>query len=91
VCTAEVGAPQDGRPVDAIRPGTPGRLGPVAEGGTELDLTDLAVTHGYLDHAHLVRDFTAFTGLSPTGWLRAERANVQADGADPPSAPTTPG
>lgn len=49
-----------------------------------LDLTEVAVSHGYYDHAHLVREFTAFTGLSPTAWVRAERANVQAV----PDAPT---
>lgn len=43
-----------------------------------LDLSAVAVRHGYYDHAHLVRDFTAFTGLSPTGWVAAEVANVQA-------------
>ncbi len=43
-----------------------------------LDLSDVAVRHGYYDHAHLVREFTAFTGLSPTGWVAAEVANVQA-------------
>lgn len=49
--------------------------------GTPLDLTGVAVTHGYYDHAHLVREFTGFTGLSPTAWVRAERANVQAEPA----------
>jgi AraC-like DNA-binding protein len=43
-----------------------------------LDLSGVAVRHGYYDHAHLVRDFTAFTGLSPTGWVAAEVGNVQA-------------
>ncbi len=46
----------------------------------DLDLAGLAVDHGYYDHAHLVRDFTDFTGLSPTGWLDAEFPNVQASG-----------
>ncbi|WP_375426471.1 helix-turn-helix domain-containing protein [uncultured Friedmanniella sp.] len=43
-----------------------------------LGLSAVAVRHGYYDHAHLVREFTAFTGLSPTGWVAAEVANVQA-------------
>lgn len=41
------------------------------------DLTRVALRHGYYDHAHLVREFTAFTGLSPTGWLSSEVGNVQ--------------
>jgi AraC-like DNA-binding protein len=48
-----------------------------------LDLSGLAVRHGYYDHAHLVREFTQLAGLSPTAWLAAERANVQADGTPP--------
>lgn len=53
-----------------------------------LDLSGVAVRHGYYDHAHLVREFTAFTGLSPTAWLTAEFANVQAAGA-PGGAPSS--
>lgn len=49
--------------------------------GAGLDLTGVAMTHGYFDHAHMVREFTAFTGLSPTAWVRAERANVQVETA----------
>lgn len=52
----------------------------------ELDLSSVAVRHGYYDHAHLVRDFTAFTGLSPTRWVAAEVGNVQA-----PQDPAVPG
>jgi AraC-like DNA-binding protein len=43
-----------------------------------LDLSGVAVRHGYYDHAHLVREFGAFAGLSPTAWLAAEVGNVQA-------------
>lgn len=44
-----------------------------------LDLAGLAAEHGYYDHAHLVRDFTDFSGLSPTGWLDKEFPNIQAN------------
>lgn len=53
-----------------------------------LDLSGIAVRHGYYDHAHLVREFAAFTGLSPTAWLAAEIANIQAAGA-PAGAPSS--
>ena len=43
-----------------------------------LGLSGVAGRHGYYDHAHLVREFAAFTGLRPTAWLAAEVANVQA-------------
>ena len=38
---------------------------------------DIAARCGYFDQSHLVRDFLAFTGLSPTAWLSAEVGNVQ--------------
>ncbi|MFY0405694.1 helix-turn-helix domain-containing protein [Solicola sp. PLA-1-18] len=53
-------------------------VGERVSAGEGLDLTGVAVAHGYYDHAHLVREFTEFTGLSPTAWVRAEVANVQA-------------
>lgn len=37
----------------------------------------VAIHCGYADQSHLIRDFVAFTGLSPTGWLAAEVGNVQ--------------
>jgi AraC-like DNA-binding protein len=42
------------------------------------DLSGVALRHGYYDHAHLVREFTALAGLAPTAWVAAERANQQA-------------
>jgi AraC-like DNA-binding protein len=38
----------------------------------------IAAEHGYSDQSHLVRDFVAFTGRSPTRWLAEEFRNVQA-------------
>ena len=34
---------------------------------------EIAAECGYFDQAHLVRDFVAFSGLSPTSWLAAEQ------------------
>ncbi|CAM2809144.1 AraC family transcriptional regulator [Skermania piniformis] len=45
---------------------------------TGLDLAGLAADHGYFDHAHLVRDFHDFAGLSPSAWVAAEFPNIQA-------------
>lgn len=44
------------------------------------DLTQIALRAGFYDAAHLVRDFHQYTGLSPTGWIAAERRNIQAGG-----------
>jgi AraC-like DNA-binding protein len=41
----------------------------------------IAAEHGYADQSHLVRDFVAFSGRSPTRWLAEEFGNVQAKGA----------
>ena len=43
-------------------------------------LSDVAHACGYYDHAHLVRDFQAFLGCSPTTWLDEEFRNIQAGG-----------
>jgi AraC-like DNA-binding protein len=39
---------------------------------------DLARQCGYFDQSHLVRDFLAFSGLSPAGYLRQRSARVKA-------------
>jgi transcriptional regulator GlxA family with amidase domain len=41
------------------------------------DLAGLAADLGFADQAHLTREWRAFTGLSPTGWLAAEFGFVQ--------------
>ncbi|MEU3397033.1 helix-turn-helix domain-containing protein [Streptomyces filamentosus] len=41
-----------------------------AESGTAPEWADLAAELGYSDQAHLVRDFTATLGLSPTAYAR---------------------
>jgi AraC-like DNA-binding protein len=48
-------------------------------------LAGLAAATGYADQAHLTRDWRAFTGLSPLGWLAAEFGFVQDDAV--PRAP----
>ena len=53
----------------AVQTAAPGGLGRIA------------AEHGYSDQSHLVRDFVAFTGRSPTKWLAEEFGNVQAKGA----------
>jgi transcriptional regulator GlxA family with amidase domain len=53
------------RAIQAAAPGTMGRI---------------AAEHGYADQSHLVRDFVAFSGRSPTKWLAEEFGNVQAKG-----------
>ena len=35
-------------------------------------LAEVAAVCGYADQSHLIREFTAFTGTSPTSWLRAD-------------------
>lgn len=51
-------------------------------GGADADLATIAHRCGYYDHAHLVRDFQAYVGTSPTGWLAEEHQNFQAGSGD---------
>jgi AraC-like DNA-binding protein len=41
-----------------------------AQGATSLDWSRLAVECGYFDQSHLIRDFIAFSGLSPAELVR---------------------
>jgi AraC-like DNA-binding protein len=45
--------------------------------GSPTDLAGLAAAGGFADQAHLTREWRALSGLSPTGWLRAELGFVQ--------------
>ncbi len=44
----------------------------LSQGGQPVSWARLAVDCGYTDQAHLIRDFKAFSGLSPTRWRREE-------------------
>jgi AraC-like DNA-binding protein len=47
-------------------------------------LADIAAAHGFADQSHLVREFHAFAGCTPSRWLADEFGFVQAlAGADP--------
>jgi AraC-like DNA-binding protein len=45
-----------------------------------LDLARVAAECGFADQSHLDREFRAFAGTSPTGWLAEEFPNIQAGG-----------
>jgi AraC-like DNA-binding protein len=45
--------------------------------GDRPDIARAAACCGYSDQSHLVRDFRAFAGLSPSQWLGEEFGNVQ--------------
>ena len=55
------------------------RIGTAVRGG-DLDLADVAASCGYADQSHLDRDFRAFAGTSPSGWIAEEFPNIQAGG-----------
>lgn len=44
-------------------------------------LADVAAGHGFADQSHLVREFQAFAGCSPTRWMADEFGFVQAGAA----------
>ena len=45
-----------------------------------LDLARVAAECGYADQSHLDREFRAFAGISPTGWIAEEFPNIHAGG-----------
>ena len=55
------------------------RIGHGVRGG-DLDLAALAAECGFADQPHLDREFRAFAGTSPTGWIAEEFPNIQAGG-----------
>lgn len=58
-----------------------------AAGADRLAQARIALECGYADEPHLIREFRALSGLSPTAWVAEERANIAAGGhrtGDPP-------
>jgi AraC-like DNA-binding protein len=51
------------------------RVLPATEGRPRVDWAAVALSCGYADQAHLVRDFRAFSGLNPTAYLAARGQN----------------
>ena len=47
---------------------------------TSLDLARVAAECGFADQSHLDREFRAFAGTSPSGWIGDEFPNIQAGG-----------
>ena len=48
------------------------------------NLADLAADHGYYDQPHLLREFQALVGCTPTAWLAEEFRNIQGGHWAPP-------
>jgi AraC-like DNA-binding protein len=55
------------------------RIGEGVRGGAP-DLARVAAECGFADQSHLDREFRAFAGTSPTGWIVEEFPNIQAGG-----------
>lgn len=55
------------------------RIGEGVRGGG-FDLARVAAECGFADQSHLDREFRAFAGISPTGWIAEEFPNIQAGG-----------
>ena len=55
------------------------RIGSGVRAG-RLDLAEVAAQCGYADQSHLVREFQALAGTSPSGWIAEEFPNIQAGG-----------
>ncbi|MBS1892752.1 MAG: AraC family transcriptional regulator [Actinobacteria bacterium] len=55
------------------------RIGQAVRGGS-LDLAGVAAECGFADQSHLDREFGAFAGTSPSGWIAEEFPNIQAGG-----------
>lgn len=53
------------------------RIGAAVRTG-DLDLAAVAAACGYADQSHLVREFQALAGISPSGWIAEEFPNIQA-------------
>jgi AraC-like DNA-binding protein len=46
----------------------------IAQNSKSLTLTDAALACGYFDQSHFIKDFTAFSGVSPLNYLSAPHA-----------------
>jgi AraC-like DNA-binding protein len=55
------------------------RIGEAVRSAT-LDLARIAAECGFADQSHLDREFRAFAGTSPSGWIAEEFPNIQAGG-----------
>jgi AraC-like DNA-binding protein len=54
----------------------------ILHGAADVDWTEVALRCGYYDQAHFIHDFRAFSGLTPTDYVRAavrERGHVPLD------------
>jgi AraC-like DNA-binding protein len=68
-----------GEGVRAASDGAPGAA-PLGAPSRSLDLARIAADCGFADQSHLDREFRAFAGTSPSGWIAEEFPNIQAGG-----------